>query len=138
MGFEINVHISRVSFESKTWVRSSQQHTWSVPRGIEIASHLSTNKSPPFWRNFNALTTCISLIVNIKIKLINLHQKEKGSLNQTNKNGLTRSNGKKNADALEGLQPAFKATAVPSRLMTGEPLEPPFVPEAAYREKNYA
>lgn len=43
----------------------------------------------------------------------------------------TRSNGKKNAEALDDLLPAFKATALPCQFITGEPLEPPFVPEAA-------
>lgn len=44
---------------------------------------------------------------------------------------LTRSKGRKNAEALEDLLPAFKPTALPSQSMTGEPLEPPLVPEAA-------
>lgn len=44
---------------------------------------------------------------------------------------LTRSKGKKNAEALDVLLPAFKATALPCQSITGEPLEPPFVPEAA-------
>ena len=48
---------------------------------------------------------------------------------------LTRSNGKKYADALDDLQPAFKATALPSQSITGEPLEPPLVPDAAYNEE---
>lgn len=48
---------------------------------------------------------------------------------------LTRSNGKKNADALKVLLPPFKATALPNRSITGEPLEPPFVPDAAYSPK---
>lgn len=48
-----------------------------------------------------------------------------------NKHILTRSKGKKNADALVVLLPAFKATALPCQSITGEPLEPPFVPEAA-------
>lgn len=43
----------------------------------------------------------------------------------------TRSKGKKNADALSSFPPAFKATALPCQSITGEPLEPPFVPEAA-------
>lgn len=47
---------------------------------------------------------------------------------------LTRSNGKKNADALDDLLPAFKATALPSQSITGEPLEPPLVPDAAYNK----
>lgn len=45
---------------------------------------------------------------------------------------LTRSKGKKNAEALEDLLPAFKATALPCQSITGEPLEPPLVPEAAW------
>lgn len=50
---------------------------------------------------------------------------------------LTRSKGKKNAEALEDLQPAFKAIARPCQSTTGEPLEPPLVPEAAcYIHKN--
>lgn len=44
---------------------------------------------------------------------------------------LTLSKGKKNAEALDVLLPAFKATALPCQSMTGDPLEPPFVPEAA-------
>ena len=44
---------------------------------------------------------------------------------------LTLSKGKKNAEALDVLLPAFKATALPCQSITGEPLEPPFVPEAA-------
>lgn len=44
---------------------------------------------------------------------------------------ITLSKGKKNAEALDVLLPAFKATALPCQSMTGEPLEPPFVPEAA-------
>ena len=49
---------------------------------------------------------------------------------------LTRSKGKKNAEALDDLLPAFKATARPCQSMTGEPLEPPFVPEAACYKKD--
>lgn len=45
---------------------------------------------------------------------------------------LTRSNGKKNADALDDLLPAFKATALPNQSITGDPLDPPLVPDAAY------
>lgn len=44
---------------------------------------------------------------------------------------LTRSKGRKNAEALDDLLPAFKATALPCQSITGEPLEPPFVPDAA-------
>lgn len=44
---------------------------------------------------------------------------------------LTLSKGKKKAEALEDLLPAFKATALPCQSITGEPLEPPFVPDAA-------
>lgn len=44
---------------------------------------------------------------------------------------FTRSKGKKNAEALDDLLPAFKATALPCQSITGEPLEPPLVPEAA-------
>lgn len=47
---------------------------------------------------------------------------------------LTRSSGKKNADALDDLLPAFKATALPSQSITGDPLDPPLVPDAAYRK----
>jgi hypothetical protein len=39
---------------------------------------------------------------------------------------------KKNADELEDLLSAFSATACPWQLITGEPLEPPFVPKAAF------
>lgn len=49
---------------------------------------------------------------------------------------LTRSKGKKNAEALDVLLPAFKATALPCQSITGEPLEPPFVPEAACVSKQ--
>ncbi len=49
---------------------------------------------------------------------------------------LTRSKGKKNADALEDLLPAFKATALPCQSITGEPLEPPLVPDAACKQTN--
>ena len=48
----------------------------------------------------------------------------------------TRSNGKKNADALDDLLPAFKATALPIQSITGEPLEPPLVPDAACKKKK--
>lgn len=41
---------------------------------------------------------------------------------------------KKNADALDDLLPAFKATALPSQSITGDPLDPPLVPDAAYRK----
>ena len=44
---------------------------------------------------------------------------------------LTRSNGRKKAEALEDLLPAFSATALPWQSTTGEPLEPPLVPDAA-------
>lgn len=44
---------------------------------------------------------------------------------------LTRSNGRKKAEALEDLLPAFRATALPWQSTTGEPLEPPLVPDAA-------
>ena len=44
---------------------------------------------------------------------------------------LTRSNGRKKADELEDLLPAFKPTARPWQSITGDPLDPPFVPEAA-------
>lgn len=47
----------------------------------------------------------------------------------------TRSSGRKNAEALDDLLPAFKATALPWQSMTGEPLEPPFVPDAACTRK---
>ena len=53
-------------------------------------------------------------------------------------NVLTRSNGKKNAEALDDLLPAFKATALPCQSITGEPLEPPLVPEAAYGKEQKA
>ena len=49
------------------------------------------------------------------------------SMNKT----LTRSNGRKKADALDDLLPAFKPTARPWQSITGDPLDPPFVPEAA-------
>ena len=49
---------------------------------------------------------------------------------------LTRSRGKKNADALDDLLPAFKATALPCQSITGEPLDPPLVPDAACKSKN--
>lgn len=45
---------------------------------------------------------------------------------------LTRCKGKKNAEALDDLLPAFRATARPCQSITGDPLEPPLVPEAAY------
>jgi hypothetical protein len=48
----------------------------------------------------------------------------------------TRSNGRKKAEALEDLLPAFRATALPWQSTTGEPLEPPLVPDAAYRKKQ--
>lgn len=51
-------------------------------------------------------------------------------------NKLTRSKGRKNADALDDLLPAFSATALPCQSITGEPLEPPFVPEAACYDGN--
>jgi hypothetical protein len=44
---------------------------------------------------------------------------------------LTRSSGRKKAEALEDLLPAFRATALPWQSTTGEPLEPPLVPDAA-------
>lgn len=50
--------------------------------------------------------------------------------------GHTLSKGKKNADALEDLLPAFNATALPCQSITGEPLEPPLVPDAAWKVKN--
>lgn len=43
----------------------------------------------------------------------------------------TLSRGRKNAEALDDLLPAFRATALPWQSMTGEPLDPPFVPDAA-------
>jgi hypothetical protein len=48
----------------------------------------------------------------------------------------TRSNGRKKAEALEDLLPAFRATALPWQSTTGEPLEPPLVPDAACRKKQ--
>lgn len=51
------------------------------------------------------------------------------------KGRITRSKGRKKAEALEDLLPAFKATALPWQSITGEPLEPPLVPEAAYKTK---
>lgn len=48
----------------------------------------------------------------------------------------TRSKGKKNAEALDDLLPAFNATALPCQFITGEPLEPPLVPEAACRQRT--
>lgn len=44
---------------------------------------------------------------------------------------LTRSSGKKKAEELVDLLPALRAIAWPLQSITGEPLEPPFVPEAA-------
>jgi hypothetical protein len=44
---------------------------------------------------------------------------------------LTRSRGKKKADALVVLLPAFRPTALPCQSITGEPLDPPLVPDAA-------
>jgi len=44
---------------------------------------------------------------------------------------LTRSRGRKKADALDDLLPAFRATALPCQSITGEPLDPPLVPDAA-------
>lgn len=46
---------------------------------------------------------------------------------------LTRSRGKKNADALNIFPPAFRATALPCQSITGEPLDPPLVPDAAFK-----
>lgn len=51
-------------------------------------------------------------------------------------NALTRSKGKKKAEALDDLLPAFKATALPNQSTTGDPLEPPLVPDAAYNKYN--
>lgn len=48
--------------------------------------------------------------------------------------GHTLSKGKKNADALEDLLPAFNATALPCQSITGEPLDPPLVPDAAWNK----
>ena len=42
-----------------------------------------------------------------------------------------RSSGRKKAEALDDLDPAFSATACPLESITGEPLDPPLVPEAA-------
>lgn len=50
---------------------------------------------------------------------------------ETEKYALTRSKGRKKAEALNDLPPAFKATALPWQSITGEPLEPPLVPDAA-------
>lgn len=57
----------------------------------------------------------------------------------TQKNGCgkpTRSKGRKKAEALDDLLPAFKATALPCQSITGEPLEPPFVPDAAWQNET--
>lgn len=42
------------------WYMNKNQQTWSVPRGIVTASHLSLKVSLPFCKNFSALTTCKS------------------------------------------------------------------------------
>lgn len=61
----------------------------------------------------------------------------KGSIRQVQQiyEELTLSKGKKNADALDDLLPAFNATALPFQSITGEPLDPPLVPDAACEAK---
>ncbi len=46
---------------------------------------------------------------------------------------LTRSSGRKKLEAACVLAPAFRATTRPSMSMTGDPEDPPEVPEAAWR-----
>lgn len=66
------------------------------------------------------------MAVSKKLKLLETRHEH-----ELDKHVLTRCKGKKNADAPSNLPPAFKAIALPWQSITGEPLEPPFVPEAA-------
>lgn len=114
-----------------------EQQTWSVPRGIVTASDMLPYASQLFWIKYNALTTCHSKEKAGKPKSKPLLNHElwiwvafKAENLKATK--LTRSKGRKNAEALDDLLPALRATALPWQSMTGEPLDPPFVPDAAY------